>query len=349
MKKLIYLIFLSLLVCSCSGKNKTNFFTINELTDIQFPYIKEVKEYLEAGPEANVDEFNYHQEKQSKDIILSWDKKSVSLSSYTLFYSTNRDFTNAKTINLEQNQKSYPFRFLYKDTTYYVKLHAEHNGKTSEAITSFTTTNLGPRFLDVGGLYQNCRDLGGYKVNNKIIKYDMLIRGSYPTNLTPDGYEYLSIINTQLDLRGYNETISDSTSLLKNAKYLRKPCVAYTECFKEYQKEYYRDVFKVFADKSNYPIYFHCSGGADRTGTVATLLLALLGVDVGEIIQDYVVTSFTPVCHEQGTRNKQIIKEVLDGLNAFEGDTLQEKTRSYLMYIGVQDYEISEIQSIMLE
>ena len=347
--KTFSVLFLSCFLCACTFNSKNNVFEINELSETQYPFISEVKAYLEAGPEAVVDEFNYHQEKQAKDIILTWNKSDIEPDNYTLTYSTTRDYKNKTTVNLEKNQTSYPFRFLYKNTTYYVKLFGNRKDKKYEAETSFKTTSLGPRFLDVGGLYQNCRDLGGYEVGDKIVKYDMLIRGSYPTNLTTHGFEYLSIINTQLDLRGYNENISDTTSLLKNAKYIRKPCVAYNACFEEYQKDYYKEVFKVFFDRDNYPIYFHCAGGADRTGTVAALLLCLLGVDEGKIIQDYVVTSFSPVCYEQGTRNKDIIKNVLNGLNSFEGNSLKEKANSYFLYLGLEQSEINNIAAIVLE
>ena len=33
-----------------------------------------------------------------------------------------------------------------------------------------------------------------------------------------------------------------------------------------------------FAEEENYPIYFHCRGGADRTGMIAMLLRAIAGV-----------------------------------------------------------------------
>ena len=53
-----------------------------------------------------------------------------------------------------------------------------------------------------------------------------------------------------------------------------------------------RRVLRVFLDRANYPIDFHCIGGADRTGTVAAVLLGILGVDDDEIWKDYQITAW---------------------------------------------------------
>lgn len=47
----------------------------------------------------------------------------------------------------------------------------------------------------------------------------------------------------------------------------------------------------------HHPVAFHCKSGADRTGCVAMIILALLGVDQGNIARDYELTNFS---HEQG-------------------------------------------------
>ena len=39
-------------------------------------------------------------------------------------------------------------------------------------------------------------------------------------------------------------------------------------------------------------VYFHCAGGADRTGTLAFLIEALLGVSESDLSKDYELTSF---------------------------------------------------------
>lgn len=39
------------------------------------------------------------------------------------------------------------------------------------------------------------------------------------------------------------------------------------------------------------PVLFHCAGGKDRTGVAAAVVLSLLGVDRGQIIDDYMLTN----------------------------------------------------------
>ena len=45
--------------------------------------------------------------------------------------------------------------------------------------------------------------------------------------------------------------------------------------------------------KEGHPVVFHCRSGADRTGAVAMLIEALLGVSAGDIARDYELTSLS--------------------------------------------------------
>ena len=54
-------------------------------------------------------------------------------------------------------------------------------------------------------------------------------------------------------------------------------------------------IFELLADESNYPIYYHCNAGADRTGTLTFLINGLLGVSYEDLTRDFEVTSFS-VC-----------------------------------------------------
>lgn len=58
--------------------------------------------------------------------------------------------------------------------------------------------------------------------------------------------------------------------------------------------------------KESHPVAFHCKSGADRTGAVGMIVLALLGVDPGDIARDYELTTLS---HE---------KLILNGASAFQ-------------------------------
>ena len=51
-----------------------------------------------------------------------------------------------------------------------------------------------------------------------------------------------------------------------------------------------KQVFQVLADGENYPVFFHCTSGKDRTGLVAFLLLLILGVPLNVISVDYMAS-----------------------------------------------------------
>jgi protein tyrosine/serine phosphatase len=49
--------------------------------------------------------------------------------------------------------------------------------------------------------------------------------------------------------------------------------------------------FEVLASPQRLPVAFHCSAGKDRTGVLAALVLAALGVDDAQIAEDYALSA----------------------------------------------------------
>lgn len=332
----------------------------NPHDEIMYPCIDEVKAYLLAGANADVTRYDYKVPVQAQGVTLSWKAAGLDITGYQIFIATKRDFSDAQGTSLSAYVSAHTFKNLLRDTKYYVRLKTVGKDVLT-ATTEFTTAYDCPRFLDIGGLYNNCRDLGGYKVRDKKIRQNMIIRGSAPDNghppfdskFTGDGLAFLTYdigIKTQLDLRSSAENGGRTTSFFsENGNYVHVPLTAYAPCFYPAEAELYRQAFAVFANKENYPVFFHCAGGADRTGTVAAILLAYLGVSRDEIIQDYVVTTFSPVCFSQEPRIPKTINAVLDGLNKYTGKTLSEKAGSYLLSIGLTPEELANIKNIMME
>ncbi|MBR2023480.1 MAG: tyrosine-protein phosphatase [Clostridia bacterium] len=74
------------------------------------------------------------------------------------------------------------------------------------------------------------------------------------------------------------------------------------------------NAFKLFTDESNSPILFHCTHGADRTGTFAFLLSGMLGVGIDDLYRDFELTVFAQGVdvgvRTSNTMNRKIITKI---------------------------------------
>ena len=76
-------------------------------------------------------------------------------------------------------------------------------------------------------------------------------------------------IRTDLDLRGLGATEAPAPALEpEQVQWINVPVAPYGHLGDAGNKEQFRKVFEVFADPSNYPVIFHCWGGADRSGSM---------------------------------------------------------------------------------
>jgi protein-tyrosine phosphatase len=108
-----------------------------------------------------------------------------------------------------------------------------------------------------------------------------------------------------------------------------------------------RRVLRVFFDRANYPIDFHCIGGADRTGTVAAILFGILGVDDDEIWKDYQITAWHGGVND--AKHLGWFTAFMKSFDKFEGATLSERIQKYVLWLGFTQQDIETIRNIMLE
>ncbi|MBQ8407227.1 MAG: tyrosine-protein phosphatase [Clostridia bacterium] len=328
---------------------------------VQYPYVTEAKNYLEAI-KANVKDYFKFMNNPYAPIVVSWEYPSGMATAFSVEIATSPDFSGACVLNVAASNRSCEFYNLFKSTEYFVKVTAYWGEDIMDvAESSFSTTSLGPRVMKVDGIY-NVRDLGGYSTNNgETTLQGLIYRGGsltpadiYDSNLTEAGKTYMSEemkIKTEIDLRSPTEAGNLDESSIPSASLIYIPIGSYGDAFSDSSvgKQAFRKLFSTLANENNYPIYYHCTGGADKTGTVSFLLNALLGVDEQILINDYEFTSFS-IYHMRNTKEGDYaprFKEFRDKLEAFEGNTLQKKTENYLLSIGVTEDEIYNIRAIM--
>lgn len=178
----------------------------------------------------------------------------------------------------------------------------------------------------------NFRDLGGWACNGGTIKYGLLLRGGpltggapisdYTTDEGKRAIRDFGILQ-EIDLRSTGEinngTTDTSDDIVSCAagKYIRYNRYSASADIKTNDES-----SKVLAEIINLimqnvidgiPTYFHCSAGADRTGVIAILLEALLGVSVVDIQIDYELTYF------YASRTRSTKKTDIEYLKSFNG------------------------------
>lgn len=248
-------------------------------------------------------------------------------------------------------------------------------GRSSPSVESaaaaFTTEDTPPRFIDLEGRVGNVRDLGGWKTETgRRVRQGMIYRGQGLNDnsksglrrgrnrLTVEDVEYMSGrlgIRTDLDLRSGWETAGMSGSPLgPGVRFVHSSSASYRGIFERAGMETMAKNFRLFCDRANYPIYFHCIAGADRTGSLAYILNGLLGVSGHDLEIDWEVT-FYPKMH--GVREEGKTKKDWRGTHWFDeglakygdaGSPLSERVELYLKDCGVTGDEIARFREIML-
>jgi hypothetical protein len=168
------------------------------------------------------------------------------------------------------------------------------------------------RALVVEGLH-NARDLGGLtRADGSLTPFGVFFRSANLDAMTPRAWRWLHErgVRTVIDLRAPAEHAPDPTA---RPDWLTTSCIdldrlANTEFWADYLADgrfgtalYYLPhlaalpermgaVLQAIADAPAGGVLFHCTGGRDRTGLVAMVLLAAAQVTAQDIVEDYLIT-----------------------------------------------------------
>lgn len=259
---------------------------------------------------------------------------------------------------------NYPIYNLLPNTRYYYKVtHVLSDGSLVEAKSgNFLTSSEPWRLLYIDGT-QNVRDLGGWTgLNGKKLRYGKIIRGaalsdsSFPSLIiTGNGRLALSELKVQAEL---NLGATDQTSeIAQNCEYKK---VYYTDYATAITEESYREMFKTLLEwivdclNNSKPIYMHCQGGCDRTGTLSFLLLGLLGVSESDLAKEYELSSFSNIGFGRLRTTTKAI-DVYDyvgmvaELKKYSGNTITDKFYNFATTgCGILEDTITQFRNNML-
>ena len=221
----------------------------------------------------------------------------------------------------------------------------------------------------------NFRELGGYATQDgRHLKYHKVIRAGHLCDLSTTDQQKLTAygVRQDVDFRSRDEVDKGPDRVPQQADYIFNPIFAvdetrstesaaqiaatlkadpnagYQQMIKVYHnlitdphaQKAFRQFFALLLanDQDNEALLFHCTGGKDRTGIGAYLLLNALGVDQRTIREDYLLTN---------TVTKTYLDEFLTSLrNKGESEISIQNTRSFWVvdpgYLDQAERDITE-------
>lgn len=313
---------------------------------------------------------------RSKSIYLSWEE---SKGPYIVYVAENENFEDAKEYSVADNGLNLPN--LYMATTYYWKVK-DGNGNFS-SVNSFATEDT-VRFIN-SGMVLNVRDLGGRMTESgKRVKQGLIYRGaevniqSYTDqngskhNLNLRKYELDLFknqlnIKTEIDFRADSETNSMTRCPLgDDVTYYRPPIGAYTSMFCKHSsngadnpemREMYQKILRMLAQATeDSAVYYHCWGGADRTGTISFIVNGLLGVSYTDLLIDFELTTFS--CNFRSREDNpqyytyfnSMVTELKENYQKSEDETISTVMERYMKEcLHLTDADISALKTNLME
>ena len=279
----------------------------------------------------------------------------------------------------ESSSNVLTFHNAYLDTKYYYRAATSEAGLASAAVKNITSTAQAPRVVYVPDVL-NFRDIGGWATylpgyEGKKVNQGFYFRcaqldaasGSTKSCLSTDGKGHAALkelgIKCDIDMRdsynqpnsgrGPSKTSTDdwpitfvSAAVPSSSEPVRWEGGTYsgTNIAEQYVK-----IFDAIANCDNEPVMLHCTYGADRTGIATFFLEALLGMDLDDMIKDYLWTQFTQgrsvkILESEGAEYPQWVSKTM----ALEGSTLAEKMKNHLMSFGIEEAKLEHIREIFI-
>lgn len=200
----------------------------------------------------------------------------------------------------------------------------------------------------------NVRDIGGWACDGGTVKYGMLFRGGEAQVADKDLMTNKIGVKTELQLRGKTE--SPQKYSLWGIEWF---CADDYNWYSLSNTDAWKYNLGVVFDSvtKNKPVYFHCSAGADRTGTLACVLEALLGMAQSDIDKDYELTCFYSGTGTDATarrRNESDWQGLINSIKSVPlvgglADTFRNRAISFAVSLGFTAEEINAYRAAMID
>lgn len=310
---------------------------------------------------------DYGNDCKNYPIKLTWDDDGSFEGATVKFWSTE-DLSDLRetTVSVANGKVTAELANLYRARKYRVQVFS---GDSVSQGFEFTTGDY-PRTITMGGVH-NVRDIGGYVTSYGVrTNQGLLYRGYYIddksgghgvnySTAVQEVQEEVMKIGLELDLQKASETNGRTASALNSDE---TPCdykcltlVSYENFLKEDSYKNLPEVMHDIAQADEKHVYFHCWGGADRTGMLAFFINAICGVSYTDLIEDLELTTQTnnKRCHMHNSSSAHYPKFMNAFINEWAGyddtKTVNENCEAWLLEVpGVAAEDIERIREIML-
>ena len=306
---------------------------------------------------------DYSNTAENYPIRLNWNNNGNTFNSAKLKFWSTEDQSDLREVSLGANATSASLANLYRARKYRAQLVTD-DGKASQGF-EFTTGDY-PRTITMGGI-KNVRDIGGYMTSYGVRTTQGLIYRGYYIDDKSGGHgvnysaaagqvhEEVMKIGYEIDVQSSSETNGRTTSCLSGASYKCLTLVSYENFLKQSSYQNLPEVFSIIANADQKHVYFHCWGGADRTGMLAFFINAICGVSYTDLIEDFEITTETnnKRCHMHNSSSAHFPKFLNAFINEWSGydanKTINENCEKWLLEVaGVSAADILKIRQIMI-
>ena len=346
--------------------NETSLNTPQEIhTSDQKKYLNLSKEYyhITASDLSSCNANGNSNKSTPNKVTVSWNYTAPSgktVSKYQLMYGQRSDLGDAYTVE-GTTAKSISFYNPYLGDNYF-KVIANFSDGTKEAseIKVFKVDTQAPRNLYAGNM-PNVRDMGGRTTYaGGKIKQGMIYRGAgnkfdNSSQINQDCKDTLSKqlkIKTEINVANSTGNNVNLTGTSVVNAYMAYGSTPYSNLARNSVR--IRQVMDVLADESNYPVFYHCRIGTDRTGITGMMIGGLLGIPFNEVFQDYCFSNFAPIDGQRypnkpSDPNGDDPAKYIDEILAMPGSNYQEQTYNALLSIGCKPETLNTIIDLNTE